>query len=191
MNITRGPTGLMNGNRMKAYQIGLVIAAACVAACGPLHPCVANCHDPLPAKFQPDAASPTTIVRLIPTTAWTETGITVHKADRLLFTAMGEVSWQTQHRTTTPDGDKGLPGWNVGPGGLLGRVGVDGKAFDIGARTGPFAGKRAHTPQHPYPPPPITMPRDGALYLGFKNFTPGGNTGTFEVTVRRAVPVAP
>jgi hypothetical protein len=173
---------------MRACQVGLLMAAACVASCGPLRPCFANCNDPLPPKFVPDPTSPPALVVLIPNAAWVDTGITVHKGDRLLFTATGEVSWQAPNRTTTPDGEKGLPGWRVGPGGLHSRIGVDGKPFDLGARTDLFQDMHPRAPHHPYPPPPIKASRDGVLYLGFKNFTPGGNTGMFEVTVRRAVP---
>ena len=54
-----------------------------------------------------------------------------------------------------------------------------------------FPDEHPRPPHHPYPPPPIKMPRDGSLYVGFKKFTSGANTGTFEVTIRPAVRVAP
>jgi len=174
----------------KAFRIGLLVATTCVASCtSSLRPCFANCNWPLPAKFQPDADTPPAVIELAPTVAWMDTGIAVHKGDRFLFTATGEVFWQARNQTTGPDGEGGLPGWPVGRGGLRGRVGPEGKPFDLGARTGLFPDKYARRPHHPYPPPPITMPRDGTLYFGFKNFTSGANTGTFEVTIRPAVPI--
>jgi hypothetical protein len=190
-----GPlSGFVNGamqTLMKGGQLGLFVLAVCTASCALLQPC-AHCNEPLPSKFQPDPATPATVMTMRPRDAWTDTGITVHKGEPLLFAATGEVFWQARNRTTGPDGEKGVPGWSVGPGGLLGRVGIDGKPFDVGARTSLLVPPRwARSPRHPYSLPPVTMPRDGTLYLGFKSFASGTNTGMFEVTIRPAVPAAP
>jgi hypothetical protein len=125
---------------------------------------------------------------LTPTAEWTATGIVVHKGDLLLFTASGDVSW-TGRGSTGPDGAGGQPGWSVGPGGLVGKVGA-GKPFDLGARTGLFPDLHARPPHHPYPPPAIAMPGSGELILGFKAFAPGTNSGAFEVRIQRAAPTA-
>jgi len=172
----------------KSVRLAALVAAACAAACGPLHPCFANCTQPLPPAFVPEPATPPTIVVLRPTAPWTDTGITVHKGDRLFVTATGEVFWPARNRRTRPDGENGRPGWSVGPGGILGKIGSDEKPFDVGARTGLFPDKHPRPPHHPYPPPPLEMPRDGTLHLGFKDYVAGANTGMFDVTIRPAVP---
>jgi hypothetical protein len=128
-------------------------------------------------------------VTVHPTAEWSDTGITVHKGDRLVFTASGEVYWQARDLATGPDGDHGVPGWSVGSGGLRGRVGPDGHPFDLGARTTTLPPpKHTRPPKEPYVPPPVRMPADGSLYLGFKQFTNGANTGRFDVTIRPFVP---
>ena len=175
-----------------AAQVGGVVAAAAGAAsCGALHPCFANCNTPLAAQYTPDPAAASTVVTVMPTAPWTEVAVTVRKGERLLFTARGDVFWERSRSTTGPDGYKGVAGWSVGRGGLVGKVGIDGKSFDIGARVGLFPDKHARPPHHPYPPPPLEMPSDGTLYVGFKEFTAGANTGTFTVTISQTVKAAP
>ena len=169
---------------------GLLVLAMCSTSCAMVRPCGTHCNDPLPPQFQPDPASSATVVTLPPAAPWMDTGITVRKGEQLLVAATGEVFWQTRNRTSAADGEKGVPGWSVGPGGLLGKVGVNGKPFDIGARTSLLTPPRgARPPRRPYFLPPLEMPQDGRLYLGFKDFVAGANTGMFEVTVRPAVPV--
>jgi len=170
--------------------LAVFAAAAWVGACGPVRPCVSQCDGPAPALLQPDAAAPPATVRLIPTTAWTDTGIVVHEGDRLLFTASGEVRWQGRAGANGPDGEHGQPGWRVGRGGLIGKVGLTGAPFDVGARTGLFPDRHARPPHHPHPPPALVMPGSGPLILGFKAFAPGGNSGWFEVSVQRVMPAA-
>lgn len=175
----------------KVSHLGVLVAAVCVASCGSLRPCFTNCHDPLPAKYQPDPAGPSTVISVMPTSPWTETAVTVRKGERLLFTATGDVLWERSNSTTGPDGYKGVVGWSIGRGGLIGKIGENGKAFDIGARAGLFPDQHARPPHHPYPPPPIKMPRDGKLYLGFNEFAAGANTGMLNVTISRAVRISP
>jgi hypothetical protein len=150
---------------------------------------MANCDDPLPAKYRADPNGATVHVDVAPNTEWTETPLSVRRGERLLFVATGTVWWGASNTTTTADGYDGTPGWHVGRGGLVGRVGADGKLFEIGAREGLFPDKHPRPPHHPYPPPPIEMPRDGRLYLGFKEFTPGANAGAFAVGIARVVPI--
>ncbi|MEP7307866.1 MAG: hypothetical protein ABJA98_20370 [Acidobacteriota bacterium] len=170
--------------------LGVFVAAAWVGSCGPIRPCVSHCDAALPPLSQPDPASPPATVRLIPTAAWTDTGIIVHEGDRLLFAASGEICWQGRAGSNGPDGERGQPGWNVGRGGLIGKVGLAGASFDVGARTGLFPDRHARPPHHPRQPPALVMPGSGTLMLGFKAFAPGVNTGWFEISVQRAVPVA-
>jgi len=137
-----------------------------------------------PPKTMPDAIAPPAVVQMIPNQAWTDTGLAVRKGDSLFFSAIGEIHWSERQSTVGPDGIKGLPGWTVGTGGLVGRVAGTSKVFDIGARTQPFPVKNARVHLW-YPPPPITMPGEGTLLLGFKRFEPGPHSGVFEVTIRR------
>jgi hypothetical protein len=178
--------------RSLALAVALSAACVCASACASsLHPCLADCNSPLPAAFQPDRSVKPDVVTLTPTSGWMDTGIPVHKGDHLLISTKGEVFWQARQLKTGPDGDGGSPGWKVGPGGLCGRVGADGRPFDVGARTTLFPDQHARPPHHPYPAPPIVIAEEGTLYLGFKAFVAGANTGAFEVTIARAIPVAP
>ena len=143
----------------------------------------AGCFLPGNPHKLPDPTMPATVVNVASDRPWTNTGITVKRGDSIFFTATGDVFWTSKQLRSTPDGIKGRPGWHVGAGGLLGRV-ADSKPFDIGARTQFFPDMHARPPHHPYPPPPLKMPRDGELLLGFKDFTPGENQGAFQVTIR-------
>ena len=169
---------------MDCRELCVVLISGCLASAAP----VAG-----PA-FQDRASGPGTVelpatVTVSSASAWSDTGITVHKGDRLLFTATGEVYWQARSQAIGPDGDHGVPGWSVGPGGLRGRVGTGGRPFDLGARTTTLQPpKHARPPKEPYVPPPVRMPADGSLYLGFKQFTAGANTGRFDVTIRPIPP---
>jgi hypothetical protein len=60
------------------------------------------------------------------------------------------------------------------------------KRFDIGARTQMFLSKGSLRHHLYYAPPPIRMPANGHLELGFKDFMQGANTGEFDITIRRA-----
>ena len=161
------------------------------AACAAFKPCVQNCSAPEPARFAPDPRAVPTVVALQPTAPWIDSGVMVHKGDLLLVSATGEVFWQGRNEKADADGIGGMPGWKVGAGGLRAKIGSDGKIFDVGSRTSLFPDNHARPPHHPFPPPPITVPNDGALYLGFKSFVPGRNTGSLEVTIRPAVRIAP
>lgn len=140
----------------------------------------------LGSRLRPDLAAPAiSVIRIQPDRAWTDTGLVVQRGEQLFFTATGEVFLAGRSKPAGPDGVKGYPGWNVGAGGLIGRVDGASKAFDIGARTQLFLSRflRHHTY---YPPPPIRMPADGRLLLGFKDFSLGANHGEFEITIRHA-----
>lgn len=137
-----------------------------------------------PPVREPDLAAAVAITRVEPKCPWTDTGLSVYKGERLFFTATGEVRWAVNGTTSGPDGMNGLVGWRVGRGGLVGRVGEAGRPFAIGGRTTLFPDQHARPPHHPYPPPPIKMPHDGKLFLGFESFMPGDNQGSFEVTIK-------
>jgi hypothetical protein len=166
---------------MDCRKLSAVIIAGCLAGAAPAA---------APRAYQ-DRQSGRGIVELpatvivTPTSEWSDTGISVHKGDRLVFTATGDVYWQARSHAIGPDGDHGVPGWSVGPGGLRARVGSNGHPFDLGARTTALQPpKHARPPKAPYVPPPVTMPADGSLFLGFKQFMDGANTGRFDVTIR-------
>jgi hypothetical protein len=97
---------------------------------------------------------------------WVDSGLMVHKGDRLLFTAEGSIQWGTKpDQVVGPDGHDAKPG-KLGVGGLIGRVGYNGKPFPIG-------GSRT----------PLVMPKSGKLFLGINDFIFGDNSGTFVVTI--------
>jgi hypothetical protein len=136
-----------------------------------------------PPQTMPDATVPA-VVQVIPSQVWTDTGIVVRKGDSLFFSATGEIHWSQRESTVSPDGIKGLPGWTVGPGGLVGRVAGTSKIFDIGARTQPFPEERAGA--FVVSPAADRGARRGCTATGgFKRFEPGPHSGAFEVTIRR------
>lgn len=140
----------------------------------------------LGSHLKPDlTAPPLQVIRMQPDRPWIDTGVVVQRGEQLFITATGSVVWGGRSTAAGPDGIKGYPGWTIGAGGLVGRVDGATKTFDVGARTQLFLSKflRHHTY---YPPPPIRMPADGPLLLGFKDFRQGANRGEFEVTVRHA-----
>jgi hypothetical protein len=140
----------------------------------------------LGSRLKPQLTGPPLkVIRMQPDRAWTETGVMVQRSEQLFFTATGSVFWSGPNTSAGPDGIKGKAGWNVGAGGLIGRVDGAAKTFDVGARTEKFLSKflRHHTY---YAPPPVRMPADGPLLLGFKDFNQGANRGEFEITIRHA-----
>ena len=99
---------------------------------------------------------------------WVDSGLTVHKGERLTFEADGTIQWGAKpDQVTGPEGHGAKPD-KVGAGGLIGRVGFNGRPFAIGkTRT------------------PIVMPKDGKLFLGINDFIFGDNAGAFTVTISR------
>jgi len=106
-------------------------------------------------------------------TAWTDTGITVKKGDRVSFQTTGQISFgQSAGQTAGPDGNGGSmnPGYPVpvvGAGALIGKVN-NSAAFPIGSNS-----------------QPIVMPADGRLYLGVNDNQVGDNSGAFTVAVKK------
>jgi hypothetical protein len=133
----------------------------------------------------PDSSAPPIVVHLQPDRAWTDTDVVVQRGARLFFNATGEIFWAARSATAGPDGVKGIPGWSIGDGGLVGQVTGTNATFQIGARTQPFLDRNLRS-RRTYAPPPIVMPAAGRLRLGFKNFQPGANRGDFAVTIRPA-----
>lgn len=97
---------------------------------------------------------------------WIDSGLTVRKGERLLFHADGMIRWGPKpDQVAGPEGHGARAG-KVGAGGLIGRVGFNGKPFPIG---------NAHAP--------IAMPKSGRLLLGINDFVFGDNTGSFTVAI--------
>jgi hypothetical protein len=103
---------------------------------------------------------------------WTDTGVTVRRGDRLVFSTTGQISIRNGGDMVGPEGSSsedraGAPVPSVPVGALIGRIGT-GAPFAIGASS-----------------QPITMPGAGRLYLGVNDAGPSDNSGAFTVTVVR------
>lgn len=169
------------GAHLRARSVRVMALASLVASIGATGACVPG------ARLAPNTDVTLVAVRMRPDEPWTDTGLVVRRGDRLYVTARGEIFWDARGEAAGPDGIKGYPGWSVGAGGLVGRVEGMARSFDVGARTEPFLLGGTRRPYY-YSPPPIGMPRDGRLWLGFKHFTPGDNRGAFDVTIRPSRP---
>ena len=114
----------------------------------------------------PPAGSASTTVIVEARYPWVDSGLTVHKGERLSFKADGTIHWGAKpDQVAGPEGH-GEKAGKLGKGGLIGRVGSSGKPFPIGsART------------------PIVMPKNGKLFLGINDFIFGDNAGSFSVTI--------
>jgi hypothetical protein len=98
--------------------------------------------------------------------AWIDSGLVVEKGQRFDFKAEGSIRWGSQpDQIAGPDGRNAKPG-KIGQGGLIGRIGYNGKPFAIGS---------AKT---------VTMSKGGKLFLGINDFIFGDNTGSFTVTIK-------
>ncbi len=99
---------------------------------------------------------------------WVDSGLTVQKGERVSFEAEGIIRWGVEpDQVAGPEGHDAKPG-KLGKGGLIGRVGVNGKPFPIG---------RARAP--------LRMPKSGELFLGINDFVFEDNMGSFSVTISR------
>lgn len=110
-------------------------------------------------------------IRVPANRAWTDTGLTVRRGDRITFNASGEIRLSSNgDDIATPDGSKTgrrpsgpLP--QTLAGALIGRIGPA-NMFGIGNQT-----------------VPLTMPADGRLFLGVNDDAVGDNEGEFRVDV--------
>jgi hypothetical protein len=104
--------------------------------------------------------------------AWTDTGLDVRQGDQLSFEISGRVRLGPgEPEVTDPRGSSsGRRGVNAPvrqafAGALIGRVG-ESEAFDVGVRTSP-----------------VRAPRNGRLYLGVNDDSPGDNQGAWRVRI--------
>jgi hypothetical protein len=97
---------------------------------------------------------------------WVDSGLTVRKGERLSFEASGTIQWGSKpDQVAGPEGHGAKDG-KLGVGGLIGRVGFNGKPFPIGStRT------------------LVTMPQSGKLFLGINDFIFKDNAGSFVVRI--------
>jgi len=122
-------------------------------------------------SVRPEATAMTTVT-VDAKYPWVDSGLVVHKGDRLAFVATGTIRWGAKpDQVAGPDGRDAKPG-KIGVGGLIGRVGYSGKPFPVGStRT------------------PIIMPKDGKLFLGINDFVFKDNAGFFTVTIAEPRPL--
>ena len=110
---------------------------------------------------------------------WTATGINVRTGDMLRFSVSGEIRiGPGATDVATADGNpnsnvntslfRRLPVTSLPVGGLIGKVGNNGRPFSIGSA-----------------PQEIRMPANGQLYLGINDLTFNDNSGAFSVAVGR------
>jgi hypothetical protein len=112
------------------------------------------------------APSTSATVNVDATHPWVDSGVTVRKGDRLLFVADGTIRWGSKSDQVAGPEGHGAKAGKLGAGGLIGRVGYNGKPFPIGSvRT------------------PIAMPATGKLFLGINDFIFADNAGAFAVTI--------
>ncbi len=105
---------------------------------------------------------------------WTDSGLNVTRGDTLQFNPQGDVQFiRGANNTATASGrsdvrsDQYPVRW-LGVGALVGKVGVNGTPFGIGATNGV-----------------ITMPASGRLFLGINDDNFNDNAGAYRVTVMR------
>jgi hypothetical protein len=101
--------------------------------------------------------------------AWTPTGLTVRRGERLTFSATGQITFPG---TATPAGsgeiNQGNPVPSAPTGALIGKVGETGQPFVIGNQAS------------------ITAPAAGQLFVGINDSTHADNSGSFQVQIQRA-----
>lgn len=119
------------------------------------------------------SAGGTTNITVSAQQAWTPTGITVKKGQRLTFNATGEVQLSTDvndkagsagSTTGRRAPHSAMPGEPAGA--LIGKIG-NGRPFGIGNQTS------------------IVAPASGQLFLGINDDAFGDNQGSFQVTITR------
>jgi hypothetical protein len=104
---------------------------------------------------------------------WTDTGVDVIRGDVLRFDDQGGITFITGPNNAANAGGKAqiksdkYPVPSAGVGALIGKVGIDGTPFLVGA------GNR-----------PVAMPASGRLWLGVNDDNFSDNSGAFRVTIR-------
>jgi len=107
---------------------------------------------------------------------WTDTNLTVRAGEYLVFDPVGEIAFsRNRDHVSTPEGHGGRAGREAGlpletamVGALIGKVGVNGRPFLIGAGTDD-----------------IRVPASGRLFLGVNDDGLDDNSGVYEVVIYR------
>jgi hypothetical protein len=127
-----------------------------------------------PTASQPPAPTVPGAIMVSAQQAWTSTGLTVRRGDRVTFQSSGDIRLSTDANDTAgPAGAKSQrtaarsPIPSAFAGALIGRVG-NSAPFAIGDQTGP-----------------IEMPANGQLMLGINDDHLADNSGWFQVVVTR------
>jgi hypothetical protein len=138
----------------RAAAIGVALLIAVAAVCR--------------TQGQAAPAGPTPIITVTVDAMhpWIDSGLTVHKGERLSFEATGTIQWGSNpDQVAGPEGHGAKPG-KIGAGGLIGRVGLNGRPFPIGSTR-----------------LPLTMRQGGKLLLGINDFIFKDNAGSFVVKI--------
>jgi hypothetical protein len=121
------------------------------------------------SQSAPPTSTASVTVAVEATHPWIDSGLTVHRGQRLSFHATGTIRWGAKpDQVAGPEGHDARPG-KLGAGGLIGRVGSNGKPFPIGNTD-----------------TPLVMPKSGKLFLGINDFIFRDNSGSFAVTISQS-----
>lgn len=125
-----------------------------------------------PGAPPPPAPTPAGAIRVDANQPWVNTGLTVNRGNRILFSASGDIMVAPGmsagvNGTPALRSNNQFPVPNAAVGALIGKVG-NSQPFLVGSNTGP-----------------ITMPADGQLMLGVNDDHFADNSGSFTVTIER------
>jgi hypothetical protein len=154
---------------LKVDRVRELFAAAVAEANATAAPATPAAPAATPARPRTTSRSRTIEVR--GADAWTDTGITVRAGQMFTFYATGEMRYSNDPGATAGPGgkigkDPSFPVPSLEVGGLIAKIGGNGRPFAIGSNQDP-----------------IRMPGSGRLMLGVNDTVFTDNSGVFEVIV--------